>query len=263
MVVTGAMALAVGTLDAQRAPALPQRVAAYVRVFVDDLANVVAQEDFVFREGPQKTVRSDLLLVQYPGSQQSLMTFRDVAQVNGADLPSRKEHLSDLFERSFFNARARAASIAASSAPYVPPVLNPLFGIAFLQEEYQARFRLSEQDAGDEWPDTVKAITFVETRKPTLLRSGRDGDVNAPSRGTAWVESQTGRVLRTEIQVQGGKSQATITKITTIFARNERLGVMAPTEMRTERPGGVATYSNFRHFDVKTDERLKSAATIK
>ena len=34
---------------------------------------------------------------------------------------------------------------------------------------------------------------------------------------------------------------------------DDRLQITVPVEMRTENPGGVATYTNFRRFGVETD----------
>ena len=34
---------------------------------------------------------------------------------------------------------------------------------------------------------------------------------------------------------------------------DDRLQIMVPEQMRTENPAGIATYSNFRRFNVQTD----------
>src|SRR5262245_57919757 len=239
---------------AQKAADLQTRAANYVRAFVEQLSNVVAQEDFEFRK-PAHTVRSELLLVHYPGSRRLFLTFRDVAMVNGQPRPGRKDRLSDLFEAGFEDANERALQIAADSDPHVPALLNPLYAIGLLQTSYQSRFRFEEKDAGKDWPRTVKGLTFVETARPTLLQSGPFANQNVPTRGTAWIESATGRVLQTELEVRDGRS---VTTLVTRFAPDKRLGVMVPVEMRTEKPDATARYTNFRRFEVKTEERLES-----
>jgi hypothetical protein len=128
--------------------------------------------------------------------------------------------------------------------------------LGFLQSDFQSRFDLTVADAGSEWPAEVKAVTFVETGRPTLLRTGTFGDIDVPTRGTAWIEQGTGRILQTELQIGRGKSLPTmITK----FKLDERLQVMVPVEMRTQNPDGLATYSNFRRFEVATDTALDPA----
>jgi len=251
---TGVVLMVSHSARAQKAPDLPHLAATYVRGFIEQLSNVVAQEDFEFRK-PAQTVRSELLLVRYPGSRRQFLAFRDVALVNGKPRPGRSERMSDLFEQGFEDAQERALQIAADSAPHVPTLLNPLYAIALLQTAYQTRFRFGEKNGGKEWPRTVKGLTFVETAKPTLLQSGPFANQNVPTRGTAWIESATGRVLQTELEVRDGR---TVTTLVTRFAPDKRLGVMVPVEMRTEKPDATARYSNFRRFDVKTEERLKA-----
>jgi hypothetical protein len=104
-------------------------------------------------------------------------------------------------------------------------------------------------DAGAEWPSQVKAVTFIERARPTLLRAGPLGNQDAPTRGTVWIEEGTGRVLQTELQVGSGRS--TIKALTT-FTLEDRLQIMVPDTMRTENPSGTAAYSNFERSTVDT-----------
>jgi hypothetical protein len=63
-----------------------ERVAAYVQQFVDGLTNVVAEERYVqqFRlAADRRRLRSDFLLVKYPGEDRRYQTFRDVLEVDG------------------------------------------------------------------------------------------------------------------------------------------------------------------------------------
>jgi hypothetical protein len=132
----------------------------------------------------------------------------------------------------------------------VPPLLNPIFGLAFLQADFQPRFELTVNDAGGDWPPQVKAIEFVEIARPTLLRAGPVGDIDVPTRGTAWIEETTGRILQTEVEAGSGRNATTVT---TRFRLDDRLQIMIPEVMRTRNPAGVATYSDFRRFNVQTD----------
>jgi hypothetical protein len=133
-------------------------------------------------------------------------------------------------------------------------VLNPILGLAFLQADVQGRFDMTVSDAGGDWPAQVKAVTFVETRRPTLLRGGVFGDIDVPSRGTAWIEESTGRVLQTQVEVGTGRSAATMV---TRFKVDDRLQVLVPDVMRTQNPSGMATYGSFRRFTVLTDSVIQ------
>jgi hypothetical protein len=234
-----------------------QRTAAYIAGMVNGLANLVGQEEFTLSK-PDRRVRSDLLLVRYPGTQRDLIPYRDVSHVNDSAVPGRDERLVDLFVKPTDQLRERARQIMLGADAYVPSVFNPMFVVGFLQSDFQRRFELTVSDAGVDWPREVKAVTFVETVRPTLLRTGPFGDLDAPTRGTAWIEEGTGRVLQTELQVgRGGSMPTMVTK----FRLDGRLQVTVPVEMRTQNPDGVATYTNFRRFGVETDTKIPPPAT--
>jgi hypothetical protein len=237
---------------AQKLDDVQARTAAYVQSFFSQLANLVGEEDFTFKKEPP--VKSDFLLVRYPGSVSDLIAFRDVVSVKGEPLPGREENLFRLFQTDFDLAEARAGQIMATGGAHVPTTLNPLFAIAFLQEQYRSQFRLELKGAGSPWPRTARALVFVETGKPTLLRAGAMRETNVPTRGTAWVDVDTGRVLQTELQIRTPKS---ITKLTTRFGEDPRLGVTVPLEMKTENPEGRAVYSNYRRFAINVNEALQ------
>ena len=233
-------------------PELRRRAAAYVAGVVGGLANVVAQEDFVLSK-PDRRVTSDLWLPRYPGAVRDFIVYREVLSVNGKILRGREQRRLDLFATPTDQLRERALQIMSGADEFVPSAFNPVFVLAFLQSDFQSRFDLTVADAGSEWPRQVKAVTFVEVGRPTLLRTGTFRDIDVPTRGTAWIEEGTGRILQTELQVGRGKSLPTmITK----FGLDERLQVMVPVEMRTQNPDGLAIYSNFRGFGVSTDTEV-------
>jgi VWFA-related protein len=228
---------------------LKSLTAAYVSGVVNGLANVVAQEEFDLSK-PDRKVTSDLLLVQYPGSRRDLIPYRDVSHVNSKPLPGREQRLLDLFVGQTDRLRERARRIMTDGEAHVPTVFNPMFVLGFLQSDFQSRFELTVGDAGSDWPREVKLVTFVETGRPTLLRTGAFGDVDIPTRGRAWIEEGTGRVLQTELEVGRGRG---IPMIVTKFKVDEKLQVAVPVEMRTQNPDGVALYSNYRRFEVATE----------
>jgi hypothetical protein len=236
---------------------LQRRTGEYVLGFVRAIANVVAQEEFQGRDDKHhdRNVTSDVLLVHYPGSTVDLIVFRDAVRVNGAAIPNRPQHLLDMFQADFVSAVGRANQIASDSDQYVPSLLNPLYALAFLQPNYQARFKMDERDADQQWPRHTKLLTFTETQKPTLLRSGVMRENDVPTRGTAWIEEATGRVLQTELQIRHPDG---ITTVKTTFAMDAHLQIMAPATMQTTRPEGRATYSNFRRFIIQVDEAVKA-----
>jgi VWFA-related protein len=233
-------------------PELQKLTAGYVAGVVNGLANIVAQEEFVLSK-PDRRVTADLLLVRYPGTRRDLIPYRDVSHLDGKVVEGRDQRLVDLFLKPTDTLRQQARQIMASADAYVPSVFNPMFVLGFLQSDFQSRFELTVSDASSDWPREVKAVAFVEVGRPTLLRTGAFGDIDIPTRGTAWIEEATGRILQTELQVGRGRG---IPSMVTKFRLDDRLQVTVPVEMKTENPDGVATYTNFRRFGVDTDAAI-------
>ena len=258
-VVVAALSVAAAYAQDPAADEFMVRVGDYVQRFVDAFSNVVAEERY--EPGPgqrgRQRLRSDYLLVRLPGNQDNFITFRDVVEVNGKPLRNQKERLTKLFlQPSEKNPLEQARAVSAHSGEYLPPTTDPLLAVVFLQREYQTRFRytLGERDPGLA-PD-VRRIGFVETQSPTIL--GRADGSDLPTRGTAWVSETTGRVFKTELQF-AGKEPLTLT---TVFGIDDTLRIDVPIEMSESFSAsgvvvrGVARYSRFRRFGVRTDETI-------
>ena len=92
---------------------------------------------------------------------------------------------------------------------------------------------------------------------PTLLRGQSNSDI--PATGLIWLDQNTGRVVRTKLEVGPGRVPAAIV---TSFGLEPVLGVHVPREMRDRYPDGmseirgVATYGRFRRFEVHTGEEI-------
>jgi hypothetical protein len=239
---------------------LMQRVGEYVYGFIDRFCNVVAEERYEpdrVRRGNGR-LRSDFLLVQKPGSERQFLTFRDVVEVNGKALRNREEALSKLFLQPAENVIVQANAITAHSADYLFPGSDPLLVMVFLQPEYQPRFTFTRDDIEARLGADIRRVHFEETTSPTMLRQEKDRDL--PTRGTIWASERTGKVVKTELRLG---SDPTTTTITTIFGRDEPLGIDVPTILEQTyypSPGevvkGIARYSNFRRFNVSTAEKI-------
>ena len=80
--------------------------------------------------------------------------------------------------------------------------------------------------------------------------------------GRVWIEQATGRVLKTELQVEQPAIRAVVT---TTFRVEEKSGIAVPLEMREQyvlgngnRVNTVATYGRFRRFDVSATEDIRT-----
>jgi hypothetical protein len=254
LVAIALVAATTGTFTADKAPTeLQLRTAAYVSTFVNQLSLVLADEQLQFRDG--RKITSEFMLLRDPGLPNELLAIRDMRILNGAPVQGGRERLIEILQKPLDNALDRIKQIAAASGEEIPPTFNPLFGIAFLQVDYIPRFKVDERDAPvREWPRNTKMLVFVETAKPTLFRSGTFNDQDVPTRGTAWVDRDTGRVLQTELQIRVGSK---VTTVTTQFAFDPGQQVFVPTRMTTLKPDAWATYTNYRRFRVNVQESLK------
>jgi len=259
-----ALTLLAASPSAQSPPidVLMERVAVYVHRFVEQFSNVVAEEQFVPERllGDRRHLRSDYLLVRYPGSNSTFLTFRDVVQINGVAVGDQQDQLSKLFLQSFESAVQQANAITRHSAKYLSPMSDPLLGIAFLQRDYQPRFRYTLGDIDASVGPGVRRIRLDETHSPTILRRANP-DRDLVSHGSAWVVESTGRVVKTEMEV----GLAPTTTLTTTFRFDEALQIDVPAQMvesyRNQvgvRLRAVATYTRFRRFAVRTEEAIES-----
>jgi hypothetical protein len=267
------LALSVMRAHAQaQQPPLVDLATAYVHRFVDGFSNVVAEEVYSQRTtSPQRrrVLRSEFLLVRYPGAEE-WHSFRDVLEVDGKPVrDGRQEQIVKLFLEAPADAVRRADEIARAGSRYnlrdVGSLNHPLRPLAFLQVAYRDRFRFTPLGLERELGPRIRIVRFEELAQPTIMRSGATGG-DLPTHGSFWIDEQTGRVVKTELRVGPWGAVARLfasTTITTLFAFNQELGIDVPVEMRDFYPGrdddmhGVATYSRFRRFQVRTDTELQ------
>jgi hypothetical protein len=276
------MALIAGAARAQApsAAALVSAAGRYALTFADDFSSVVAEEDYVQdsstgrlgqnrgtagRGKPaHRELKSDFLLVEPPG-ESSWLPFRDVFEVDGEAVRDRNQRLERLFLGGSADAVAKANEIAKESARYnlgemTRTVNNPVLVLAFLQPDFQPHFTFALDRQDPEAGADVWIVTYRETGRPTFIRAAYDRDM--PAHGRVWIEAATGRVLRTELNLE---DNSVVAQITTRFALAEGFRIAVPSEMREEytlgaavrqqqRLTGIATYGRFRRFNVQADE---------
>ena len=273
---------------------LLDRAAWYLDGFVDEFENVVAEERYiqdstqplpsfspvgggrggVFVPPPSpsdsararhRDLRSDYLLVKSPDTL-ALVPFRDVIEVDGVAIRDREARLAKLFlSARGASVMEQAERIGAEGARYNlgnmrSTLGNPVLGLGVLQRTYQARFRFTLAKDDHAFAAGVSVVEFKETATPAMVRgeAGRD----LMSHGRVWIEAATGRVLKTELQVEQPVIRASIV---TTFRLEDQSGIAVPEEMREQytfangnRIATVATYGRFRRFDVNTTEDIRT-----
>jgi hypothetical protein len=248
---------------------LLDRATAYVLEFVDRFTNVVAEETYrqeTSRPKASRVLRSDLALVRYPGATTWSM-IRDVFEVDGKPVrdANQAQRIMRLFTETPRTAVGRAREIAEASTRFnlvdIGSTNSPLLVLAFLQPEYRTHFRFNLAGIEKKLGPTVRTVRFVEFQRPTILKQNANGDLF--SRGLIWIEEQTGRVVKTELQLG---PQMEPVRIATTYRFDEDLQLNVPVEMQDWYPDGdgeikgLATYGKFRRFQVQTEEQAVTPA---
>ena len=139
---------------------------------------------------------------------------------------------------------------------------NPVLALGVLQKTYQQRFRFTLGKEDRSAGPGVSVVEYQEVSSPAMIRGEAGLDLMA--HGRLWIDAVTGRVLKTELQVQQPSIRAIVT---TTFQFEERSGIAVPQEMREQytfangnRVHAVATYGRFRRFDVSAEEDIHTPA---
>ncbi len=260
---------------------LLKRAGTAIVSYTKQLTNIVAEERYVQKYHtivdagmvgslyyePVRVLESDFLLIWLPQSN-SWIEFRDVYLVDGKPVRERRNRLEALFLKPSSDSVIRARDIMAESARYNIGGMErdfntPTFALRVLNPSNLGRFRFrlngEETIAG---VNTCK-IEFQEFQKPTLVRNVETGS-DLFSTGNLWIEPKSGQIIQTFFCISSERSNMR-TKITVLFKMDAKLGIWAPAEMTEiyDRPrspgvGGiecVATYSNYRQFQVTTEAK--------
>jgi hypothetical protein len=248
------------------------RLTEYAGGYERQYAGLVAEEDYLQASRSDKVrLRSDFLLVR-PAGTEGWVSFRDVFEVNGRAVRDRDDRLKRLFLDPSPEARARLKAVKDESARYnigdIERNVNvPLFPLLFLTPENRLRFQFTLAGTRTVAGVPVWRIDVEERARPTLIvgTKGRDEPVS----GWFFIDRMTGAIVETGLRMDQEEFTA---EITVQYRRDAALGLWVPAEMReTYRiaaPAGTpkdwapmvltgeATYSNFRRFQVKTEEKI-------
>ena len=258
------------------------RAAVYVADYEKRLQGIVAEELYIQnvmspargrsrfnREGRQ--LRSDVLLVKL-GDDDWWMQFRDVFEVDHRPVRDRDQRLYKLFINAKTDARTQAETIQNESSRYnlgpVTRTINiPIMALLFFEKLNQPRLDFKQGNAGNvkrfaelAAADDIWLIEFRETGPGTMVKGTNNLDI--PSKGRVWLDSSTGRILRTELITEDTQLRAIVD---VSYKTAPGLNSLVPGEMReiylvrqTEtRIDGKATYDKFRQFSVSTTEKPK------
>jgi len=286
--VIGAVALMASPASSQEPTldAVLARAGTYVVDFQRSLSGIVAEEHYMqdvrvpttLGSVPRlssavthRELKSDLLLVKPVGGDR-WMQFRDVFDVDDKPVRDRNERLMDLFVAPSSSTASQADRIVSESSRYnignVQRTVNvPVLALVILDPANQGRFAFTRTDRRDPLlgrpagraSDTAWVLDYKEVEPQTIIRTTNGRDL--PARGRFWIEPNNGRVVASELIAEDTAIKGTID---VQYQTDPSLGLVVPVEMRERydvrrdgsRVDGVATYSRFRQFQVKVDEKI-------
>jgi VWFA-related protein len=247
------------------------RMRTYVGEYEQALAGIVAEERYqqVFSQRTagypapvrltRRELKSEIGFAWFP-QPGTWFGFRDVLEVDGKAIPDRQSRLEQLFVERRFPSSEQLARVADASARFnIGPVRRNfnLPTMTLLVASPANAGRCSFELRGYDMIDGVRVaiVAFTETASPTLItREGHDWR----SRGLLWLEPDSGRIRRTDLQLSDRDMEM---RLTTWFGLDERLNLMVPVRMREmyDYPESLdayveatAEYSNVRRFRVQT-----------
>jgi hypothetical protein len=263
-------------------PDLLTRAGAYVVDYHRRLEAIVAEERYVQRssgalrpgagtwtlqsagtDAEERTLRSDFMLLRGIAGEDAWFAFRDVFEVDGRPVNGQRGRLEQWLADSRPGFMHRARALALEQARYnIGPVMRtinvPTLALELLVPDNQKRFRFRHTGVTSVEGVAVSVVSFEERRRPTMIRTPGGKDVVA--RGTLWIETETGRVVRTELRTGERDRREVQATITVTYAFVPRLDLLLPASMQEHYLAGgseiacTATYSNFRRFE--TDARI-------
>jgi len=261
------------------------RAGAYVVEFQRQLSGIVAEEHYVqdvryplgrstrnndLAPVTHRALKSDLLMVKPIGGDR-WMQFRDVFEVDGKAVRDRNERLMQLFVAPSASSASQSDRITEESSRFnignLQRTVNvPVLALLVLDPARQHRFSFKRSEHRDPRlehgapkSDDLWVIEYQEVEKRTMIRTINDRDMAA--RGRFWVEPATGRVMASELTAESVTISGTID---VDYGIESSIGLLVPIAMRERyeirhdgsRVDGEASYSHFRQFQVKVDEKL-------
>jgi hypothetical protein len=258
------------THAAQTAPDIAtvlERAARYVSNYEHELGNLLMsetyQQDSVWmdpgRRQQTRRTESDFLILE-AGNER--IGVRKVNRVDGQTVKSTEAEIEQMFDDSPEGVRKRIAGLRQESAAYNIGLIDrninvPTLALKIARKAELPRFAFERRGADKINGVQTWELRFQEQRAPTIVHSA-DGQ-SLLSSGALWIEPETGRIMKTELRTENKLSRLTASaRIVVTYDENKKLGFMVPVRMvehyETSEYATVdtlATYSNFRSFDVQ------------
>ena len=210
---------------------------------------------------------SDVLTVRTSDGEWT--NYRDVAVVDGRKVGNRAKRALDLFMSGDKDIGASLRRIMDESSRHNLGLRNsfnaPMLPLQVLYSGFHRRFEF-----GGGGPDVVDGVpvvvvTYREVKTPTFIVA-RPSNTPLFIEGKLWIVPGDGRVLRSELVVREPASWLTATMVVD-YRHIPELGLVMPVEMweryvhdspTKDYVERRARYSNYRRFEVSTNEAVTS-----
>jgi hypothetical protein len=210
--------------------------------------------------GPMKIqeLKSDFLLVQL-GEGAGWMQVRDVFEVNATKVRDRDDYLISLFVSSHPARFEEADRVVEESKKYnigsvARSVNHPTLAMMFLHPRVRERFAFDDQGVDTVNLRSLVRLGYREIARPTLIKTTRGRDLALT--GNLWVDSATGTVVKTELNVADPDVRA---QVAVLFRNDDKLKLWVPAQMdeyykatqSLDEIFATATYANVRKYDTR------------
>lgn len=253
--------------------AIRDRLDQYLLAYEPELSSLVAQEAMTQRDGASadavrkvapptvnRSVISEVAFVSLPGNA-GWLGFRRVIDVNGKAVrdagPSLAQLLTDGARDDFDQARLLLAESSKHNLGMPRTTNLPNLPLEFLHPRNRHRFAHRVDGREKIRGAETTRLVLNEISSPTIIQRPEGGDMQTLV--TAWVETDTGRLLRAQVKTRDARiGVLPFDNVVWVdFKPDEKLGLLVPSEMREEffagrfREGtGRAKYSNYRKFQT-------------
>jgi hypothetical protein len=251
------------------------RLHVYLADYAERLPATIATEQYAQQCGggfgalPEKVALISEFGIMRLGIPGGWIGLRDVLSVNGRPVPDRQQRLQDLFKNPSSQGIQQARRIAQQNARFnvgrlQRTINDPAVVLEVLDGRNAARIRFTKTGETSLSGVGVWTVKFDERRRPTIIQT--PGWRDQPTRGIAWIDPLTGRLVRVEIMIDSESDHiGNIEKlgftatINVTFKDEPRLRFWVPSSM-VERYrlhdlsscSGEATYTDYRTFGVET-----------
>ena len=219
----------------------------------------------------RRQLESDLLLIQV--KDRDWMGFRDVSTVDGDAVRDRSDRVRSLFLEASNASLMQLRRIADESARYnlgdFRRTLNlPTVALSFMRDRELPRYQFKRLKDETVAGRPARVVSFLEKLRPTMIQTPNGGDI--PIYGRIWLDAENGCVLRTELRFDRGSEARSLIRVD--FRPEQGVDVLVPTLMWEWYEGadqmgriggdktvvqGLATYTEFKRFQVSTTEEVK------